>query len=128
MTPDVRATVDWLLAEGFEMTETLVGGMASAVVKLHRTDLDITVSRDRGQWMVDFHVGGKNLDLDAVHSARIGRTEWPESPRGLALVQIPDDVEWRSEVESSLRWILSTPDTISQVAETRRQRAIALWG
>ncbi len=126
MPDDVRAAIDLLLKDGFRITEATSGGMASGLVRLSG-DIEATVSRDRGQWMFDFHLAGRNLDLDAVIAARTGQRGWTSATEGRRQpAQIPD-VEWRIEVAAGLNWLRATPDAGAQVEEAKRLRSKILW-
>ncbi|MEM9654437.1 MAG: hypothetical protein AAGA65_20255 [Actinomycetota bacterium] len=126
MPADVRAAIDILLDDGFRIAEAASGGMASGLIRLSG-DIEAIVSRDRGQWMFDFHLAGKNLDLDAVIAARTQRSDWtPAAADKRRPTQVPD-VEWRVEVAAGLNWLRSNPDAVAQVEEAKRQRSKILW-
>lgn len=126
MPADVRATIDFLLDDGFEVVEAMSATMASGMVRLS-ADLEVTITRDRGQWMFDVDVAGNKLDLGCIIGARSGETSWtPPSTAGELPLQIPD-VAWAAEVPTSLDWIRTVPDASERVENVRRLRSRILW-
>lgn len=127
MPEDVRGAIEILVEAGFDVVEARSGSMASGLVRLSGRDLEMTVTRDRGQWMFDFIVGGKTLDLDAVTAARTGRNSWAAARKDDQLpVQIPDTT-WRDDVAAGLEWIRATPDASIQAEKAKRLRSKTVW-
>lgn len=126
MPADVRATIDLLVEEGFRVVEASIGTMASGIVRLS-SDVDATVTRDRGQWMFDFHVDGKNLDLEALVAARTGQHTWTSAHETATRpVKIPD-IEWRDEVPAALDWLRTSPAAVARVEDAKRLRSKITW-
>jgi hypothetical protein len=99
-TEDVRAALDWLVAGGFAVTETSGGpqhGFGDLSLRLVRGSVDVTIVRDRGQWMCS--IAGRYLeDLLTEMGERI-----PEVPFEAPLPrQLPPDVRWREALPSVL--------------------------
>ncbi len=129
MTADVRAAIDLLLDSGFETTETKTGGMASGLVRLLGSGIEVTVSRDRGQWMLSFLIDGHHLDLDAVVASRTGKEDWSlASHEQMVPAQLPEGVHWRTELPVCLSRRAHTPDAVDRVEGTKQRRTKALFG
>ncbi|MEX2458995.1 MAG: hypothetical protein WD770_08425 [Actinomycetota bacterium] len=115
---DVRATLDWLVANGFVLERTAGGpdaGFGDVVVELARGGAEtVTIVRDRSQWTCDIQPDGMNTQpLDVLLAAMTGDQRaldpapWPlEEPLP---GQWPPGVAWRDAVPALLEWLSSGP-------------------
>lgn len=131
--PDVLESVEWLEAFGFTRVDHRdgPGGSGNALLRLDSTDIGIVVTRDRGQWMLDFDLAdGTRLDMDAVVHAR-SDSDWeiPDRQIGDPLPeQLPEGIRWLEEIPHCLSWLRNTPEATGVVEAAKRRRAKKLFG
>jgi hypothetical protein len=128
---DVSDAVSWLLAEGARVIdEDAPYGMGFAALELELHGTQVRMVRDRGQWMADLRLEGQPwLQLDLVHAARTGTSDWGlghDDARPLP-DQLPVGLSWRQELPKALAWLRSTADAVEQTKAMGRIRAAAVF-
>ncbi len=129
--PDVDATIDWLLGEGFELVELRALGQANGnkVVELVRGPEHVIIQRDRGVWELGMRGDGWVGGLHTLYEAATGVVF--EQPRGGPLPNRSpsDDLQWVDAVPAIFAWRDATPDwrtrhdrTLEAGAERIRRR------
>jgi hypothetical protein len=131
-TPDVAATLHWLVAQGAEITSERGGpheSFGNVLVEFALHDAVLVVTRDRDQWMLNVRCGQlPTFDFDVIHAALTGDDAWSRTlPRPLP-PQLPDGVSWIAELPRALEWLRSTPDAEDQLRRLQRKRAEWLFG
>jgi hypothetical protein len=120
--PDVRATLSWLAANGFDLTVARGGRHESFgnIQLVFRGAATVEILRDRLQW--DVRVGpadGTRLwALSVLTAARDGRVwEYPQLADDEMPPQLPRGLTWHDELPSVIRW-LQEPDSAQRVEAT----------
>jgi hypothetical protein len=121
-----------LLDEGFEIAETNGGAGESfenQLVRLSDGSSEVTITRDRGQWMLDLMPKGWSVSkpLDLVLDAIDGSYRNPSSPRELPS-QIPEGVRWVDAVPKALAWAAGGPHRAVLVEAAAWYRSDVLFG
>lgn len=131
---DVAETLDWLGEAGWRARAAWGGppdwpGNASLAVEFAKDGDRVSIARDRGQWMFDMYPDGwgRSVDLEIVHAAITGRSDW-SSPRVEAQpVQLPSGVSWREWVPRALSWLSEVPDREQMLRAMQLQRSRDLF-
>ncbi len=111
-TADVAATVEHLVERGFEVVATSgqpTASFGNQLVRLSDGSTDVTITRDRGQWMCALQPAGWSsawsLDLVlAVLEGTYRETEPTVDPGGAMPGQLPIGVTWLDAVPRALEW------------------------
>ena len=131
-TPDVAATLRWLVDHGAELVNQRGGveGSGDVLIELAFDDAVLTITKDRGQWMLDVQVGAlPRVDFDVIHAALTGDDAWVRHVTRRALPeQLPEGVSWLEELPLALRWLRTTPDAEDRLVAIQRARAARLFG
>jgi hypothetical protein len=122
-TRDVAEAIRWLQTEGFRLVRS-VGGPGESfgnVLLTFERHVQVTVVRDRGQWLIDIasSAGAESHGLDVWMSAMSGTEPDPGTPEELFRElpdQLPKGVLWRTELPTIVRWIESG-DRSNEIAE-----------
>ncbi|MEL6891334.1 MAG: hypothetical protein AAFP84_07050 [Actinomycetota bacterium] len=126
-TPDVVATVQWLEAEGASVTRERGGrheSFGNVLVEFALDDAILTITRDRGQWMLDVQSGQlERFDYDVINAAISGDHHWSRPKPAALPTQLPDGVSWRENVPVALDWLRTTHDARDHLARLQRRRA-----
>ncbi|MEM8706900.1 MAG: hypothetical protein AAGE98_10620 [Actinomycetota bacterium] len=133
---DVVATIEWLLADGFEITRLLTRNQANGnkLVELRSRarQCEVVIVRDRGQWSLDLHrerlVG---TGLATMHEARTGEVfeHRPGSP--LPRQHPADQLAWADAVPAFFRWTEAEPawqERLDVARQAGRERMARLLG
>jgi hypothetical protein len=131
-TPDVAATLHWLVAQGAAITNERGGSdesFGNVFVEFALDDVVLVITRDRDQWILNVRCGQLPVfDFDVIHAALTGDDAWSlTSPRPLP-PQLPDGVSWIAELPRALEWLRSTPNAEDQLRRLQRKRAEWLFG
>ena len=132
-TPDVGATLQWLIEQGAAMTRQQGGereSFGNVLLEFTLDDAVLTITRDRGQWMLDVQCGElRRFDFDVIHAAFHGIDPWAMHD-GFAVLpkQLPDGVSWLAEIPSALAWLRSTADVEDRLTLLQRRRGETLFG
>jgi hypothetical protein len=131
-TPDVAATLQWLLAQGATTTREQGGAHESfgnVLVEFTLADSVLTITRDRGQWLLDVQCGElPPFDFDVIYAALHAHSQSPRKAPNSLPKQLPDGVSWLSELPPALEWLRTTPDAEPRLRRLQRQRATQLFG
>jgi hypothetical protein len=131
-TPDVAATLRWLVDNGAEITRAHCGrneGFGNVLVELAFDGAVLTVTRDRGQWMLDVQSGTlPRFDFDVIHVAVTGHERWAQQPRRGLPEQLPEGASWVGELPLALEWLRTTPDAENRLVEIQQARAARFLG
>lgn len=131
---DVAETLNWLEEAGWRARAAWGGpadwpGNASLAVEFAKDGDLVGIAQDRGQWMLDIHPSGwgQSVDLEIVHAAITGRSDW-SGPRVEAQpVQLPSGVSWREWVPRALTWLSEAPDREQMLRATKLRRSRDLF-
>jgi hypothetical protein len=131
-TPDVAATLQWLVAQGASITREQGGpheSFGNVLVEFTFNDAVLTITRDRGQWLLDVQSGQlRRFDFAVIHAALSGVDGWSEPMPKPLPTQLPDGVSWLAEVPAALEWLRTTPDAKDQLVRLQRKRAKQIFG
>lgn len=132
-TPDVAATLRWLVDHGAEITRQRGGrdaGSGNVLVELAFDGAVVTITKDRGQWMLDVQVGAlPRVDFDVIHAALTGDEGWVRhATRRARPEQLPVGASWLEELPLALRWLRTTPDAEHRLVAIQQARAATLFG
>jgi hypothetical protein len=131
-TPDVAATLQWLVSQGAAITREQGGrheSFGNVLVEFAFNDAVLTIARDRDQWLLDVQSGQlRRFDFDVIHAALTGLDGWSGPTTKPLPKQLPDGVSWLAEVPAALRWLRATPDAEDQLVRLQRRRAAQLFG
>ena len=132
-TPDVAATLRWLVDHGAEIVRQRGGletGTGNVLVELAFDGAVLTITRDRGQWMLDVQLGAlPRVDFDVIHAALTGDAGWERHATRRALPdQLPEGASWLEELPLALRWLRTTPDAEDRLVAIQQARAATLFG
>jgi hypothetical protein len=131
-TPDVRRTAEYLLVErgaSVVRVDTPPGTPnGDVLIELRDRDTILTITRDRGQWMLDLQVDGlQRWSLDLISDTMTNRTEW-SAGTGVLPAQLPADVSWFEWLPLAVDWLRSTPDAEMRLAQAGEARARQHFG
>ena len=131
-TPDVAAALGMLLDEGFEIVETKGGAgesFGNQLVRLSDGSSEVTVTRDRGQWMLDLRPEGwpAPKPLDLILDVMNGGYRDPPSAGGLPN-QIPEGVSWVDTAPEALAWAQVGPHRAVLVEAAGWYRSDLMFG
>ena len=126
-TPDVAATLEWLVAQGAAITREQGGqheSFGNVLVEFTFSEAVLTITRDRDQWLLDVQSGQlRRFDFDVIHAALTGSDEWSgPTPKPLPK-QLPDGVSWLAELPAALEWLRTRLDAEDQLLRLQRRRA-----
>ena len=131
---DVAETLNWLEEAGWRARAAWGGppdwpGNASLAVEFAKDGDEVSIARDRGQWMLDIcPVGwGRSVDLEIVHAAITGRSDWSGLRVEVLPVQLPSGVSWREWVPRALTWLSEAPDREQMLRAMKLQRSRHLF-
>jgi len=132
---DVRATVAWLLDQGYVLSgqspATLLGTFGSSLV--YSGEFEVTVTVDRSQWYMSIALAPDEEShyFDHLLAASSGRPFWECFPsvgqsdqrdRQLPLPeQLPPGVVWRESLPEVLAWLAREQDVAAAIALARDQ-------
>lgn len=110
-TPDVEHTYHWLLREGFDVVESRGGpgeSFGNQFVCLSDGTDNVTITRDRGQWMLGLWPGSWSASkpLDLVLAVMDGSYRQPPSQVELP-DQLPVGASWIEVLPNALEWASS---------------------
>lgn len=126
-TPDVARTIRWLQSEGFRVIE-VAGGPSDSFGNVSLTfehAVLVMIVRDRGQWAMNVApaVASEAHSLHVLMTAMTGAEPNPGRP-GEPLPhlpdQLPDGVEWSTELPKVVRW-LESGDRSDDIADADRR-------
>ena len=131
-TDDVAETLRWLVAQGAAINNERGGtneAFGNVLVELSLDGVTLTITRDRGQWMLDVQSGElPRFDFDVIHVALTGDEHWSRKTSSPLPVQLPDGVSWMSELPQALEWLRTTADAATKLETLQRRRAAQLFG
>jgi hypothetical protein len=129
---DGGATLRWLVAQGAVITDEQGGrgeAFGNILVRFELGDAELTITRDRDQWLLDVQSGQlSRFDFDVIHVALAGDDYWEQSGPGALPAQLPDGVSWLSELPQTLNWLRTTPDAEARLKQLQQKRATQLFG
>ena len=126
-TADVAATMRWLVERGAGITREHGGrdaAFGNVLVEFAFDGAVLTVTRDRGQWMLDVQSGTlPRFDFDVIHDALCGDDGRKRQTTRALPEQLPRAASWMAELPAALAWLRSTPDAEDQLVAMQRRRA-----
>ena len=131
-TPDVAATLRWLVDSGVEITREHGGrdaGFGNVLVEFAFDGAVLTVTRDRGQWMLDVQSGTlRRFDFNVIHAALTGDESWARQATRARPPQLPECASWVDELPVAWAWLRTEPDAEDRLVEMQRTRAARFLG
>jgi hypothetical protein len=142
---DVRATVEWLVDQGYELSYSDLERGTFGTSLVFVGDAEIHMYADRSQWTMDVaaHPGGEPVHLDLLVAAQRGRPYWEcfpatrdaeetesseheERPDDAPDKQLPPGLSWRDTLPELLTWV-STADVREPITRAEDERFVVMW-
>jgi hypothetical protein len=130
---DVRATVRWLVDNGFELARSQIDASDWAASFVYAGEAEVHVGVERSQWYLDIAPapGMQPIQYDLLVAASRGHNYWDSfpgvgsDPPGAAR-QLPPGLSWRNTLPAVLAWI-GRQDVAEAVARVSDQRYLLMW-
>jgi hypothetical protein len=130
---DVRATVRWLVDNGYELARSQIDASDWAASFVYAGQAEVHVGVERSQWYLDIAPapGMQPIQYDLLVAASRGHNYWDSfpgvgsDPPGAAR-QLPPGLSWRNTLPAVLAWI-GRQDVAEAVARVSDQRYLLMW-
>jgi hypothetical protein len=131
-TTDVRRTVEHLIDERnasvIRVESPSEAGFGNVLIELRDAGVTVTVTRDRGQWMLDVQVDGQDKQqFDLIHAAMTHKVEWPKWTGPLP-DQLPVGVSWFHWLPLAVDWLRHTPGAAEKLRLLGEDRSRQIFG